>query len=134
MVEMEQPESVYEALKRLVDALGGAKVVGHRMRPEKPVLDARTWLLNCLNPDRLEKLDPEQVLLLLRWGHEAGYHEAMNFVCSESCYSTPSPLTPQDALADLQRKAITAAHRAEMANRELFARMKAANLNVEDAE
>lgn len=132
MIELDQPESIYEALKRLVDALGGAKVVGHRMRPEKSVTDARTWLLNCLNADRQEKLDPEQVLLLLRWGHEAGYHDAMRFVAGDTGYSEPTPLTPQDALADLQRKAIAAAHRAEMANRELFARMKAANLNVED--
>lgn len=131
MDRREAPESIYEALKRLVEVLGGAKVVGHRMRPEKTITDARTWLLNCLNEDRQEKLDPEQVLLLLRWGHEAGCHDGMNFVAQDVGYASPAPLTPEDALADLQRKAISAAHRAEQANRELFARMRAANLNVE---
>ncbi len=131
MIELDTPETIYEALKRVVDGLGGAKVVGHRLRPERPVLEARTWLLNCLNPEHLQKLDPEQVLLLLRWGHEASVHDAINFVCGDAGYSVPTPLTPENALADLQRKAISAAHRSEQANRELFARMKSVNLNVD---
>lgn len=131
MDRREAPESIYEALKRLVEVMGGAKIVGHRMRPEKSITDARTWLLNCLNEERAEKLDPEQVLLLLRWGHEAGCHDGMNYLCREVGYANPAPLTPADELGELQRKAITAANRAEQASRELFARMRAANLNVE---
>jgi len=125
------PESFYEALRRLVEVMGGARVVGHRLRPERSVSDARVWLLNCLNDDRQEKLDPEQVLLLLRWGHEAGCHDAMHYVCSTSGYADPAPLTPVDELADLSRKAMAAAQRSEQANRELFARMTAAGLNLE---
>jgi hypothetical protein len=131
MDRREPPDSIYEALKQLVDVLGGAKVVGHRLRPERGHIEARIWLLNCLNDDRPEKLDPEQVLLLLRWGHESGCHDAMHFVAHATGYTNPTPLTPADELADLQRRALTAAHRAEHASRELFARMKSANLNVD---
>lgn len=132
MDRREPPYNVLEALKRLVEALGGAKEVGHRMRPEKSVADARIWLLNCLNEDRQEKLDPEQVLLLLRWGHGAGCHDAINYVCHATGYASPAPLTPADELADLSRQAIRAANRAQELNRELLARMKAAHVNVDD--
>jgi hypothetical protein len=131
VIELGTPDDINQALKRLVDALGGAKVVGHKMRPEKTIFDARVWLLNCLNPDRQETLHPEQVLLLLRWGHHVGHHDAMAFIASDTGYAPPAPVTETDALADLQRKAIAAAEKSQALSTEVLARMQAAGIKVD---
>ena len=89
-------ESVYDALKGAVQALGGAKAVGSRLWPQKPIMDARGLLLNCLNADRAEKLDPEQVLLILRWAREQGFHQAKHWLDVETGYHPSAPADPQD--------------------------------------
>lgn len=61
-------ESLNDALREVVQTLGGTKKVGVLMRPEKSADEAARWISDCLNPDRREKFDPEQVLWLLREG------------------------------------------------------------------
>lgn len=57
---MSQPalfhESIIDALRELVQGLGGTKAVGARMRPEMPVDHAGRWLSDCLNDARREHL------------------------------------------------------------------------------
>jgi hypothetical protein len=100
---MNQPplfvETVYDALKGIVAALGGAKIVGARLWPEKTVDDARKRLLDCLNPERDEKLDPEQVILLLRLGREADFHVAKHWLDVETGYLPSAPADPGDEQA-----------------------------------
>jgi hypothetical protein len=100
---MNQPplfvETVYDALKGIVAALGGAKIVGARLWPEKTVDDARKRLLDCLNPERDEKLDPEQVILLLRLGREADFHVAKHWLDVETGYMPSAPADPGDEQA-----------------------------------
>lgn len=98
-------ESINDALREVVQALGGTKKVGVLMRPEKSVDDAGRWLADCLNADRREKLDPEQVLWLLREGHKANCHSAMNFIGGEAGYAV-SIVEPLDEMAELQRQFI----------------------------
>jgi len=109
---MEQPalfhESIHDALRDCVRALGEPKVVGKAMRPEKSHDEARTWLLNCLNPDRPEKFDPEQILWILREGRKAGCHAAMAYIARECGYAEPQPIEPEDERAALQRQYIEA--------------------------
>lgn len=110
---MDQPalfvESVYEALKEAVKALGGAKKVGKVLWPQKEADDAGRVLMDCLNPERKEKLDVEQVLLILRRAKESGYHGAMEFIAAETGYARPVPVDPLDERAQLQRDFIAAA-------------------------
>jgi len=101
-------ESIYDALKAIVDRAGGAKDVGARLWPNKPILDARKRLLDCLNPDRDDKLDPEEVLQLLKVGREIGYHGAVNWVLQETGYQQTDPADPADEHAQLQREYIEA--------------------------
>lgn len=101
-------ETLNDALRELVQALGGAKKVGATMRPEKTVAEAARWLLDCLNADRREKLDPDQVLWLLRQGRTIGCHVALNYLCAESGYAPPAPAEPADELTQLQREYIAA--------------------------
>jgi len=78
------------------------------MRPEKSVDDARRWLLDCLNPDRAEKLAPDQVLWILKEARKVGCHAAMAYISRECGYADPQPIEPADERAELQREYIAA--------------------------
>lgn len=112
-------EDINSALTGLVSAMGGAKAVGMRMFPDLSPDAATRRLLDSLNPDRAQQFSPTQVLTLFRWGREAGYHGAMYFMVDECGYSRPSPLSPEDARAELQRQFIDAVNRAEQLGKRL---------------
>lgn len=140
MIELAAPESIYEALKRAVDALGGAKKAGNKLRPYHN--DARGWLLNCLNPEHPQKLDPEQVIHLLRLACEIGHHESKHYLDRVTGYAPTAPLAIEAQLAtaltevralrnsleEKQRDLETLAN-----NPRLLATMRAANLKVDAA-
>lgn len=92
-------EDINDALREVVQQLGGAKAVGAVLWPEKSVEQAQVLLLACLNSERKERLSPEQLVLLLRKGREAGCHAAINFICESCGYSAPLPVNPVDAQA-----------------------------------
>lgn len=106
-------EDVNEALRGLVAILGGAKAVGARLFPDLGPDSGSRRLLDALNPDRPHSLTPTQLLALLRWGREAGHHGAMHYLADEAGYTRPSPVSPEDARAELQRQFIDAVNRAE---------------------
>ncbi len=93
-----------DALIACVKALGGSKVVGPRLFPEKAPDVAQRTLLDCLNEDRPNKLSPDQVMAVLRWARAIGFHAGMDWVCSDAGYSAPQPIEPRDELADLLRQ------------------------------
>jgi len=109
---MDQPalfhESLNDALQDCIRVLGGAKVVGHAMRPEKSIDDARAWLLNTLNPERPERLAPDQVLWILREARKVNCHAAIAYINRECGYADPQPIEPEDERAALQREYIAA--------------------------
>ena len=92
-----------DALKAVVQRLGGAKAVGAQLFPDKAPDAAARTLLDCLNPDRAEKLTLSQVLLILRMAHDAGLHEAMEYIAGEAGYEArPIRLDEQvDALTQV---------------------------------
>lgn len=99
-----------DALSGAVMALGGWKKVGCLLRPElapKPDIAAQ-WVRDCLNPDKRERLNPHQLLLLMRLGREAGYHATKYWLDAELGYEQGSPLDPRDEAAKLQRDFIAA--------------------------
>jgi hypothetical protein len=94
-----------DALDGVVHALGGFKKVGVMLRPElaeKPI-SAAQWLRDCLNPDKPERLNPDQVFLLLRLARQADYHAAKHWMDAELGYEQGRPLSPQDEAAGLAR-------------------------------
>ena len=96
-------ESVFDALRDAVRALGGAKAVGPMLWPARPVEEARNRLNDCLNPQRAEKFSLFELLLILRRAREAGYHGAIGFIATECGYAPPTPVDPADERAELQR-------------------------------
>lgn len=101
-------ESINDALIDCVKALGGSKQVGPMLWPEKTPDAAQRTLLDALNPDRPNRLAPEQVLLLLRKARAAGSHDALSWILGDLGYAAPIPVEPVDELAQLQREFIQA--------------------------
>lgn len=112
-------EDINEALREAVRQLGGHKKVGPQMRPELPMEQAANWLRDCLNPDRREKLSPEQVLMLLRLARTAGFDGAMSYIAFDAGYEPPRPVAPKDQEAELQHAFIDAVERLESIQKQL---------------
>lgn len=95
-------DDVQDAIRVTVQALGGMKPVACRLWPEKAPDAAGRHLSDCLNGHKPEKLSPEQVLLLMKWGREAGCHAIASYYGQECGYNfTPvDPEVERDRLAD----------------------------------
>lgn len=102
-------ESINDALREVVQALGGFKKAGAAMFPEKSPDAAGRHIADCLNPDRSERFNPDQVLWLLREGRRVGCHAAATYLMREAGYADPLPIEPEDEKARLEREFIAAA-------------------------
>jgi len=103
-------ESWEEALRDDVRALGGPKAIGKLFYPEKDVAAAARALSDRLNSTRRERLTDEQERLIVRMaGKSRGYSAALNFLCDDAQFERTKPLSPEDELAELQRRFIDAA-------------------------
>jgi len=96
-------EDIYEALRTIGQAYGGAKKMGALLWPDKPVDKAAELWSNCLNRTRAEKLDPEQVILVLKIGREIGCHAGIDFI-SRECNYRYETIEPEDEQARLIRE------------------------------
>jgi hypothetical protein len=98
-MQLEIPEcfdSLDDALKAAVMALGGYKVMGKLLRPDFD--HAAEWLRKCLSSDRRERLEPGQVLVILREAKVQGFHSAFDYFASVAGYKAE----PVDALREEQ--------------------------------
>lgn len=96
-------EDIYDAARTDVQAIGGAKKVGHMLWPEKSVDKAGENLNNCLNVTRNEKLDLEQFTLIIREAKKVGSYATMYFMSRDLGFADPQPIEPVDEAAALQR-------------------------------
>lgn len=100
------PESMNEALVECIKAAGGSAAVGAKLWPERAPGSAQRLLLDCMNEERPSKLDPEQVLFILRLARERGCHAGMNYLAHELSYAGPIPIEPRDERDDLRRQVL----------------------------
>lgn len=91
-IDMPFFDSPEDALKAIIQQLGGIKRVGPLLFPDKSVDAAARYLLDCVNHDRQEKLALTQIMMLLRLAHEAGYHTAYAWISGEVGYDI-KPIT-----------------------------------------
>lgn len=99
-------DDILDAIKADAVAIGGkgwAKVVGLMLWPEKSADGAQRQLLDCLNPDRNQRLTPEQLTLVIREARKAGSFCTIAFICGDANLSIPQPIEPEDERARLQR-------------------------------
>ncbi len=101
-------ESVNEALIGAVKALGGSKMVGAMLWPDKAPDAAQRLLLDCLNPERPAHLAPDQLLYVLRLARQRGHHDALAWVLDDLGYQPTTPKAPVDEAAELQRQFVEA--------------------------
>jgi len=99
-------ESLNEAIVECVRAGGGSKVVGAALWPAKGPDAAQRHLLNCLNPDRPEKLHLDELELVMRMARERGCHAGMQYLSAILGYAEPIPVNQEDEAAQLQRQFI----------------------------
>lgn len=104
------PESLNDAYVEAIKALGGSKVMGVELWPSKGVEAAQRHLLACLNPDRHEKLSPEESLLIERMARNRGCHVVMQFRAHALSYAEPIPIKPKDEADDLRRQVLQMGH------------------------
>jgi hypothetical protein len=96
-------EDVFEVLRAAVHAAGGTKAVAARLWPNKPVVEAQRELLDSLNRERPRKLDLDDVLAILKFAREAGFHAAKHWLDNELGYQPTQPADPKverDRLAE----------------------------------
>lgn len=95
---------IYDALSDLVRAAGGPKAVGEILKPEKPSDESAGWVKDCLNRNRREKFDAEQIMWLLKKGREVGCHKPIQWICANAGYVQPEPKEEETELAKLLRE------------------------------
>jgi hypothetical protein len=96
-------DDIYEALRTIGQAYGGSKKIGAYLWPDKPLEKASELWANCLNRTRPEKLDPEQVLAVLKIGRQIGSHVGVHFI-AEQCGYRFEAIEPEDERAKLMRE------------------------------
>ncbi len=101
-------DSYEDAIRDCVTALGGFKKVGNMLWPAMAADDAGRKLAACLNTDKREKLDPNELCLIRREARKAGIHILAHYEARDAGYSEPQPLNPEDEAAQLQREFIAA--------------------------
>jgi len=99
-------EDFRDALRHVVNALGGPKKVGQLLWPSLTVDQARCRLNNCLDPSRAEKLDYPEIIFIVAEGRKIGIHSAAAQFNRETGYADPVPIEPEDEAAELQRQFI----------------------------
>ena len=99
-------DTIHDAIRAAVDALGGPKSVASELWPTKRLEDGRRYLLHCLDSERPEKLGMDELLLIGRKAREAGCHTIMHFLAQEWGYTIPTTVEPEDQMAELQREYI----------------------------
>lgn len=96
-------DTINDAIRDTVRALGGAKIVAPMLWPKKAPEAAARYLDDCLNPNREHKLDIEEILLIAKKGREKGIHMIVGFINQDVAYAPPVPVDPADQKAEFQR-------------------------------
>jgi hypothetical protein len=103
-------DSIEDAIGTAVQSLGGAKKVAELLWPvlarNKPQT-AYTRLRHCLNPDKAEKLDPDELLDIARAAALIGEHSIMKYLARELGYSL-TPLKPNEIEKRARRERVSA--------------------------
>jgi len=97
-----------EAVRAVVNSLGGFKKVGSMLWPSEMADDAGRKLASCLDTNKREKLDIKELALIRREARKAGVHILAAYEARDSGYCDPMPINPEDEAAQLQREYIAA--------------------------
>lgn len=116
-------DTLSDALRDVVHALGGPKVVASDLWPSKDPADAARLLNKCLDPERAEKLALEEIEWLIVRSRAANVHLAMAYLAMKAGYADPKPIEPEDERAELMREFIEKAQVLEHLGKRLGVRL-----------
>jgi hypothetical protein len=91
-------------LRAIIRQLGGYKPVSMRLWPSKNPQLAQRYLSNCCNQSSSAHLHIDEFLTILKWAKEAGYHDAINYVCAKAEYHSPAPINKEEKKAILRKQ------------------------------
>lgn len=97
-------DTINDAIRDTVRALGGSKMVGPQLWPTKKSERSEKDLDDCLNPNNPRKLDIDEILMIARLGRDKGIHLIATFVCRDIGYADPVPVNPEDQKTELMRE------------------------------
>ena len=106
-------DDILDAIKADAIAIGGkgwAKSVGLLLWPEKTADGAQRQILDCLNPDRNQRLTPEQLTLIIREARKVDSFCTIAFICGDAHLSMPQPVDPESEKDRLRREVVNAAN------------------------
>ena len=86
-----------DAIKALVQEMGGSKVIASQLWPDKSPDHAGRLLNDCLNIHRLEKLEISQIMMILQQGKDQGRHTTMKWIAGELGYEV-HPITKKEEM------------------------------------
>jgi hypothetical protein len=101
-------DDVFDALRTDIQALGGAKKVGALLWPKLSPDKAGEKLSSCLNRQRAEKLDPEDILFIQREAARVGSVASLTYIADYVSIHRPVIIEPDDEKAQLQKDYIAA--------------------------
>lgn len=104
-------ESVEEAIDEVCKANGGRKKTAVELWPSSGVREAHNRMDACLNPERREKFDPQEIVWFITLGRRISCHSLMRYLSQQGSYVEPQPIEPEDEKARLQREYIDAVNR-----------------------
>ena len=96
-------ESLEEALRGAVNALKGPKAVGVLLWPSMKADLAGRRVNQCLDPDRDEKFDLSEILLIAKHARAVGCHTFMAYLAGELDYEC-TPVDPETIEAKESRE------------------------------
>jgi hypothetical protein len=100
-------ESLEEAVRDAVNALKGPKAVGVLLWPSMKADLAGRRVCQCLDPERDEKFDLSEVLLIAKLARQQNCHTLMAFLAQELDYEW-KPVDPETEQQRLMRDFISA--------------------------
>ena len=101
-------ESINDAIREDVQAIGGNKAVGAILWPELPIDQAAGKVRDALNSDRRERMTPDQMALVVRMARRKGSMATMRWMAHDAGFAEPVTVEPEDERAKLQRDYIEA--------------------------
>jgi hypothetical protein len=105
-------DDILDALKADCIAIGGkawAKDVGLMIWSDKSADAAARMLSDCLNPDRNQRLTPDQLKLVIREARKVDSYCTIAYICNDACLSIPHPVDPESEKELLKREVVKAA-------------------------
>ena len=100
-------EDIYEAFVSAVQALGGAKRVGHALWPAKSIEEAGKQLNRCLSSTTDHKLSLDEIMWILCKAAEKDCHVIVDRIAKEAGYEWRK-VTPEEREAELETKILLA--------------------------